>query len=167
MQARFIHILTVITWLMWPLCTYAASVTIGSSLGDVPLNAWISVIVLSAVSGLVALLQRMTRAIEVYNEIQAIMLDQPLAEASQLKLDQMRHEFHLLNLGERWVLPVTYHMMGALLMGAICFLFFEAGEAHDFVETVFIALSAYGGAKLVDRLGLDWFNSATKIFSKG
>lgn len=50
--------LKLIIYLLWPTTAWATGITLGTTLTEVPLLAWLMVIILSAVSGLAALLNR-------------------------------------------------------------------------------------------------------------
>lgn len=51
--------LQLIVYLLWPACAWATGVTLGETLATVPLLAWMMVFILSTVSGLAALLNRL------------------------------------------------------------------------------------------------------------
>jgi len=59
MKARELLMLKLCVWLMWPITAWATSITLGSTLASVPLLAWLMVLLLSTVSGLAALLNRL------------------------------------------------------------------------------------------------------------
>lgn len=48
--------LKLVVYLLWPATAWATQITIGQTLADVPLLAWLMVFILSTVSGLAALL---------------------------------------------------------------------------------------------------------------
>ena len=50
--------LKAIVYLLWPVTAWATSITLGATLSEVPLLAWLMVLILSAISGLAALLNR-------------------------------------------------------------------------------------------------------------
>lgn len=49
-------------FLLWPMTAWATSVTLGTTLGEVPVLAWSMVFILSLISGLAALLTRWREA---------------------------------------------------------------------------------------------------------
>lgn len=152
-----------VTWMLWPLCTWAASVTLGTTLGSVPLNAWVAVFLLSSVSGLLALLQRANAAMTIESQIAALQRGGMPAsdEIGKLHLQLAR-----VQLPGGWRVFVTWHMAGSLVMGALAFLVLEATEQNDFVEAVLIALCSYGGAVMVDRLSTAVQDRAVRLASK-
>ena len=48
-----------IVYLLWPATAWATGITLGTTLNDVPALAWVMVLILSTVSGLAALLNRL------------------------------------------------------------------------------------------------------------
>lgn len=120
--------------LLWPLSTLAASESLGATLGAVTLADWLSVVMLSAVSGLVALLHRMRRSMEAEALRQA---GQPVTEADRQLID--------------WRVFALCHMSGAMLVGFIAFALCEALDINNYLEAACIALASWGGAKFADR----------------
>jgi hypothetical protein len=112
--------------LLWPATTYAASVTLGDTLGQVPAFAWIVVFGLSFVSGLVSLLQRIK--------------------------DEMRTVEGEATLRRSWRWYTAAHMLGALFVGLMAFMIAEGVGIGDFYEAVFIAALSWGGARVMDKL---------------
>lgn len=60
---------------------------------------------------------------------------------NSLKAEDSRH----------WLLLTTAHMLGSWLSGFIMFLIAEDTAVSDLMETVFIAIAAYSGAKLTEK----------------
>lgn len=60
---------------------------------------------------------------------------------NSLKSEDSRH----------WLLLTAAHMLGSWLSGFIMFLIAEETATSDLMETVFIAIAAYSGAKLTDK----------------
>jgi peptidoglycan/LPS O-acetylase OafA/YrhL len=58
MKPTILLCLKVIVYLLWPTTVYAASITLGDTLKEVPLLAWLMVLIVSTLSGLAALLNR-------------------------------------------------------------------------------------------------------------
>jgi peptidoglycan/LPS O-acetylase OafA/YrhL len=58
MRPTILMCLKAIVYLLWPTTVYAASITLGDTLHDVPLLAWLMVLIVSTLSGLAALLNR-------------------------------------------------------------------------------------------------------------
>ena len=114
------------TTLLWPATTYAASVTLGQTLEQVPAFAWFVVLGLAFVSGLVSLLQRVK--------------------------DDMRTEEGEVALRRAWRWYMVAHFLGALFVGLLAFLFAEGVDMADFYEAIFIAVMSWGGARTMDRL---------------
>lgn len=124
--AIVLHLLHLTVALLWPATTWAASVTLGQTLEQIPAIAWFVVFGLSFVSGLVSLLQR------IKDEMKT-----PEGEAA---------------LKRTWRWYLTAHMMGALFVGLLAFLFAEGAELRDFFEAIFIAAMSWGGARVMDKL---------------
>jgi hypothetical protein len=141
----YIQALSALFWVIWPLSTLAAGVTIGNTLGDVPLSAWVVVLVLSAISGVMALLQRMSAA---------MVLEQQLGWALPEDRPAIERALAGLALPKGWRLFVTWHMAGAVLTGVMTFLLLQATTMNDYLEAVAIALASYGGARLFDKVSV-------------
>lgn len=112
--------------LLWPATTYAASVTLSQTLGDVPAVAWAVVSALSIVSGMVSLLSRVKEEMRT-----------PEGEAS---------------LKRTWRWYLTAHMLGALFVGLMAFLLAEGADVKDFYEALLIATASWGGARVMDKM---------------
>jgi hypothetical protein len=112
--------------LLWPATTWAASITLGKTLGDIPPIAWFIVLALSMVSGLVSLLQRIKEEMKT-----------PEGEAA---------------LKRSWRWYAAAHLLGALFVGMLAFLFAEGAELRDFFEAIFIAAMSWGGARVMDKM---------------
>lgn len=112
--------------LLWPATTLAATVTLDATLGDIPPLAWLIVLALSLVSGLVSLLQRIKEEIKT-----------PEGEAA---------------LKRTWRWYTVAHMLGAVFVGFMAFLFAEGAELRDFYEAIFIAAMSWGGARVMDKM---------------
>lgn len=111
---------------LWPMITWAAGMTLSKTFNDIPPSAWGIVLVLSTVSGLVSLLQR-------------------------LKDEMMKPEDET-NIRFAWKWFAVAHLIGALFVGLISFLIAEAFEIKDLLEAVFIAILSYAGARVMDRV---------------
>ena len=57
-NATVLTCLKLIIYFLWPTTAWATGITLGTTLTEVPILAWLMVIILSAVSGLAALLNR-------------------------------------------------------------------------------------------------------------
>lgn len=57
-----IRAISAVVWCLWPLTVLAATETFGATFRQISFAAWIVVVLLSGVSGLVALLQRLKNA---------------------------------------------------------------------------------------------------------
>lgn len=58
MKIGILVCLKFIVFLLWPITCWATGITLGTTLNEVPLLAWLMVLILSTVSGLAALLNR-------------------------------------------------------------------------------------------------------------
>ncbi|MGV8823956.1 phage holin family protein [Methylibium petroleiphilum] len=133
MRDYFLMVRAVIL-VLWPITTWAAGESLGTTLGAVTLADWLSLVILSTVSGLVALLHRVRRSFEAEALRQA---GQPAAEADRQLID--------------WRIFATCHMSGAILVGFIVFALCEALDINNYLEAACIALASWGGAKFADR----------------
>lgn len=111
---------------LWPMVTWAAGVTLSKTFNDIPKSAWGIVFILSLVSGLVSLLQR-------------------------LKDEMMKPEDET-NIRNAWRWFTLAHMVGALFAGMVSFLVAESFAIKDLLEAVFIAVLSYAGARILDRV---------------
>jgi hypothetical protein len=123
-----------ITLTLWPLCAFAAADSIGATLGDVTLADWLSLIVLSTVSGLVALLQRIRASVEAAAHAAA---GREARESDRIVID--------------WRLFAVAHMAGALFVGGVAFLLMGAAGISAHLAAACIALASWSGAKLADK----------------
>lgn len=124
-----IAMLRAITLCLWPVATFAAGESLGATLGTITLADWLSLFLLSGVSGLVALLHRVRRSLE------AAALNEPGGERQLIS----------------WWLFALCHMAGALFVGAVAFMVCEAADINNYLEAAAIALSSWSGAKAADK----------------
>lgn len=124
----------VVLFLLWPLTTYAAGASLGDTFGAITAADWVSLALLAAVSGTVALLHRVRRSFEAIALQQAGLPSDPQ--------DAQRID---------WKLFAVCHMAGAMLVGFITFLFCEAADLNSYIEAAAIALASWRGAKLADK----------------
>lgn len=122
----YLQLLYALAWVLWPMVTWAASVTLSNTINEIPVSAWVIVFILSAVSGLVSLLQR-------------------------LKDEMMKPKWET-QIYRAWRWFTAAHIIGALFAGLIAFLVAEAFDITDLIEAVFIAVMAYGGARVTDKM---------------
>jgi hypothetical protein len=120
------NIFHAVAFCLWPITTYATSVTLGKTFSSIPPLAWVVVLVLAAVSGAVSLLDYLKKEMMT-----------PEGEAAVKR-------------AWRWIL--ISHEIGAIFIGLIAFLCAEALDLPDFWEAIVIALMAYGGARVTSRL---------------
>lgn len=133
-----IAMIRAVVLLLWPISGYCASESLGTTLGAITFADWLSLVMLSGVSGLVALLHRVRRNLE------AAALDEVGKESNQ---------------GDRqlisWKVFAVAHMTGAMFVGAMSFLLCEAlGDAfqmNNYLEAAVIALCSWSGAKVADK----------------
>ena len=111
------------TLTLWPIATWAAGESLGATLGAVTLADWLSLFLLSGVSGLVALLHRVRRSLE------AAAMNEQGAERQLIS----------------WWLFALCHMAGAIFVGAVAFMLCEAGDLNNYFEAAVIALSSWRG----------------------
>lgn len=126
MRGKLMQRVYVASCLLWPMVTWAAGVTLSKTFTDIPTSAWGIVLVLSAVSGLVSLLQR-------------------------LKDEMMKPEYDS-NIRAAWRWFTFAHLIGALFTGLITFLLAEAFLVKDLLEAVLIAVMSYAGARVMDKI---------------
>lgn len=129
-----LDVMRLIVLLLWPISALAASQSLGAALGDVTLADWLSLVVLSTVSGLVALLQRVRASVEAAVHAAA---GREARDADRVLID--------------WRLFAAAHMSGALFAGAMAFLLASAVELNAHLAAAVIALASWSGAKLADK----------------
>ena len=114
---------------LWPTSVLAAGESLGATLGATSFADIVALLILSGVSGLVALLHRVRRSMEA-----AAVND--LAGKQQID----------------WRVFAGCHMAGAMFMGLMMFFICEAGDLNNYLEAALISLASWSGAKLADRL---------------
>lgn len=126
--------LRVIVVSLWPITTFAASQSLGDAMYGITLRDWVSLFLLTSVSGLVALLNRVRKSLEA-----AARLERG-AEFERGDLQVIPW----------WVFAVV-HMAGAMFVGAVAFFLCEWIDVNSYLEAPAIALTSWGGAKYVDK----------------
>ena len=129
-----LDVLRAIVLALWPVSVFAAGQSIGATLGEVTVADWLSLAMLSTVSGLVALLQRVRASVEAAVHAAA---GRTVRDEDRVLID--------------WRLFATAHMAGALFVGFVAFLLCEAVGMNSYLAAAVIALASWSGAKLADR----------------
>lgn len=145
-----IRMMQVVVVSLWPVATLAASQSLGSTLTGVSVLDWMSLVTLSFVSGLVALLYRVRKSLEaaaVEAALIAAHKTQPIY--AQSIYDQQQRI--------PWWIFASAHMAGAMFVGVLFFFLGEWLELNSFLEAAVIALASWGGAKIADNVA-DVFN---------
>lgn len=127
---------------LWPITTLAATQSLGDALYGIGLRDWISLLLLTNVSGLVALLTRVRKSLEAV----ALMARGQTVDAADIQLVP-------------WWFFALVHMLGAMFVGALMFFVAEYWDWNSYIEAPAIALTSWGGAKYVDRLADAWSDS--------
>lgn len=130
-----VRMMQMIVICLWPVATLAAGQSLGAALTGITFLDWMSLITLSFVSGLVALLYRVRKSLEAA----ALMAAGKDAVAS----DQQRIP---------WWIFASVHMAGAMFVGVLSFFICEWLDWNSFLEAAAIALASWSGAKLADNL---------------
>lgn len=107
--------------LLWPLTGWAATITFGQKLSEIPLLAILMTLMLSTLSGLTALLNAMKQEYDKTSEI------------------------------ERLWLFVSSKMLGSNVAGLLMFFAGETYNFADTAQAVAIILAAFGGGPLIER----------------
>ena len=115
----------------------AATESLGQTLGKVTGEDWIAVLVLSGMSGLFALLNRLRRSMEA-----SALAAQTVGVAADSSQQQLID----------WRVFAAAQLTGAFFVGAMLFLLCEAADANNYLEAAVIALGSWSGAKLADRM---------------
>lgn len=131
-----VSMLHAVIFALWPIAGMAAGESLGATLGSVTLADWLSLFVLSSVSGLVALLHRVRRSLEAAALHEAGDQSVPIAERQLID----------------WRVFALAHMAGAMFVGALAFLICEAGDLNSYMEAAVIAVASWSGAKFADKL---------------
>lgn len=126
--------LRVVVISLWPVTTWAASQSLGDALYGIGFKDWVALLLLTNVSGLVALLTRVRKSLEAA----ALIADGQVAD----KADQVLIP---------WWFFALIHMLGAVFAGIIVFFIGEAYDWNSYIEAPAIALVSWGGAKYVDK----------------
>lgn len=119
---------------LWPIATLAAGENLGSTLGAITLADWLSLLTLTFVSGLVALLHRVRKSLE------AAALHADGKEVEPMDLQRIP-----------WWLFALCHMAGAMFVGTLMFFACEWLDLNSHLEALSIALAAWRGAKFADQ----------------
>lgn len=131
---RALAALKAIIMLLWPVTAWAAGASLGQTFGAITLSDWLVLLVLSTVSGLVALLNRVRISLEA---VAAEAAGQPHQAGDRVRI--------------AWPVFAACHMTGALFVGALAFFGCEAFDLNTYLEAALIALASWSGAKLADR----------------
>lgn len=127
---------------LWPVAALAASQSLGSALAGISFLDWMSLITLSFVSGLVALLYRVRKSLEAAARTAAL-----IAEAQTIPMALVQDEQRI-----PWWIFAVVHMAGAMFVGVLFFFIGEWLDLNSFLEAAGIALASWSGAKLADNL---------------
>lgn len=139
-KARFFSVddaltmLRVVVFSLWPITTLAASQSLGDAMYGITLRDWISLFLLTSVSGLVALLTRVRKSLEAA----AVAARDPMAMMGDLQLIP-------------WWFFALIHMLGAMFVGGLAFFVCEWLDFNSYLEAPIIALASWQGAKNVDK----------------
>lgn len=112
--------------ILWPAVALAAANTFESTVLGVGWVSWLVVVVLSTLSGLTALLNRVRAEIAT-------------AEANGTPIPPLR-------------VFVASNMLGSLLAGLFMFFLCEHWDAPGFLEAAAIIGASYGGARFIERI---------------
>lgn len=129
-----IEMLRVAVIFLWPITTLAAGQSLGDAMYGIGLRDWISLFLLTSVSGLVALLTRVRKSLEAA----ALIARGDTATREDLQLVP-------------WWFFAVIHMLGAMFVGALVFFGCEWLDLNSYLEAPLIALASWGGAKYVDK----------------
>jgi len=120
--------------LLWPITALAAAQSLGATLSGVTFADWFSLLTLSFVSGLVALLHRVRKSLEAAARVST-------GEVVDMSDRQLIP----------WWLFALCHMAGAMFIGVLAFFVCEWLDFNSHLEALCIALASWSGAKLADR----------------
>lgn len=126
--------LRTVVFCLWPVTTLAAGQSLGDALYGVGFKDWIALLLLTNVSGLVALLTRVRRSLEAAAK-----------QAAGQSVDQADRQLI------PWWFFALIHMLGAMFVGACTFFIGEWLDLNSYLEALAIALTSWGGAKYVDK----------------
>jgi hypothetical protein len=129
-----VTMLRVVGFFLWPITTLAASQSLGDAMYGIGFKDWVSVFLLTSVSGLVALLTRVRKSLEAA----ALLKRGDDAQTSDLQLIP-------------WWFFAVIHMAGAMFVGALAFFVCQFFDLNSYLEAPVIALVSWGGAKRVDK----------------
>lgn len=128
-----------LTVLLWPFSVWASGATLGSVMTGHSASDWGALFLLTTVSGLVALLNRVRKSME--------------ADAL-MKLGLPFNQEDKMLLGWKWF--AVFHMAGSYILGLVVFMIAEHQDWDSYVEALGITLAAWIGAKGMDILAGAW-----------
>lgn len=142
-----IAMMQTLTICAWPITVLAASQSLGLAMASVSFLDWMALLLLSFMSGLVALLTRVRTSLEV------AAANATLERAGKAPADNPAAILI------PWYVFAGVHMIGSIFAGMLCFFACEWLDWNSFLEAIAIALASYSGAKWADRLA-DGFSDA-------
>lgn len=128
-----INVVWYLSLALWPVSAIAAGNSLGNALIRHSLVDWAALMLLSTVSGLVALLNRVRKSME--------------AEARQKVGENFVSEDIVLI---DWKAFALFHMTGSYVAGMVAFFITEELEMGGYYEAAAIAVAAWVGAQLMD-----------------
>lgn len=149
MTEKNIRLLQVILMAFWPISAWASGESLGDTFGAINTADWLVVIVLSSVSGGVALLQRVRKGLE----------------AKMLEAAGKNHDPAALLLVDIRFYAVC-HMAASLGVGFFTFILCEYQNVDAHMEALLIAGCAWGGANVADKFADAAASRISRVFDK-
>ena len=125
---------------LWPVTVLAAGQSLGEAIYGIGFKDWVALLLLTNVSGLVALLTRVRKSLEAAARTAARL-------AKGLPVDEAEPDLQLIP----WWFFALIHMLGAMFAGTLIFFFTEWLDWNSYLQAPSIALVSWGGAKYVDK----------------
>lgn len=124
-----------VTLILWPIAALAAGESLSSAFTSYSIADYLAVLLVSTVSGLVALIHRIRKDLE-SRALEAAGKSYDVSD--RVLID--------------WRLFAAFHMTGSYMAGLIVFMLCEYMDYDSHLEAICIALGAWVGAKLMEVL---------------
>lgn len=135
---------------MWPMTAFAAADSLSRAFTSHSIADWVALVLLATVSGLVALLNRVRKNLEV----------EVLEKVGKTFDEQDR-------LVLSWKIFAWFHMAGSYMAGFVAFMLGEHFGLDSYLHALIIAFFAWMGAAVIDRMAAESSNWAARLINNG
>lgn len=147
---ELLHTAQLVVMCMWPMTAFAAADSLSRVFTTHSTADWVALILLATVSGLVALLNRIRKNLEVET-----------LEKHGKAFDE--HDRLILS----WKVFAGFHMTGSYMAGFIAFMLGEHFGVDGYLHALIIAFFAWMGAAVIDRMAAESSNWAARLINNG